>query len=126
MTATRAVFVDRVTDLSRRLRAAGLATTPATSIDAVRALSVVDAGDRADVYLAFRALFVGRQHDVKRFDEVFAAWWAADLSGVVDGQQRGGPPAQNPPVTAPWEEPKEAKGSTTLTRWASSLAETDG
>jgi uncharacterized protein with von Willebrand factor type A (vWA) domain len=118
--------VDRVTDLSRRLRAAGVATTPASSIDAVRALAAVDATDKTDVYLAFRALFVARRHDIERFDEIFEAWWAAGTLDAPGPERFPGPRARNPSVVAPWEEPKAAKAATALTRWASSMAEADG
>jgi len=60
-----------VTNFGRRLRDRGVATTTDSSIDAVRALSAIDATDKRDVYLAFRAIFVQRRNDLAVFDALF-------------------------------------------------------
>lgn len=112
-----------VVDLTRFLRERGLPTTPASSIDAVQALGVVDAGDRGEVHVTLRSLFVTRQQDLGLFDELFDAWWqqyeTAHGSSTVSTRR------ENPPVIAPWDEPQRAAASTALTRWASSIPEAD-
>jgi uncharacterized protein with von Willebrand factor type A (vWA) domain len=125
MSARAPASIERVTDLSRRVRAAGIATTPATSIDAARARDAVDHADRTDVYLAFRALFVMRRSDMARFDEIFGAWWAEGTPSPANRDARA-EARRSPSVVAPRNEPKEANTSTALTQWASSLAEADG
>jgi uncharacterized protein len=57
------------------LRRQGLAVTLIHVTDAVRALEHLDLGDRREVYLGLRAVFVGRPEDVAAFDRVFEAFW---------------------------------------------------
>ncbi|HEX6053954.1 MAG TPA: VWA domain-containing protein [Gemmatimonadaceae bacterium] len=115
-----------ITSFSRALRDRGLRATPATSIDAVRALGAVDITDRGDVYFALRAVFATRRQDLEPFDEVFAAWWTArgreaDRDSAAPREKT----STNPSVVAPWDEPKVGSTSTYLTRWAASLTEAE-
>jgi uncharacterized protein with von Willebrand factor type A (vWA) domain len=113
-----------VTDLSRRLRGCGIATTTESTIDGVRALAEIDVDDRSDVRLALRALFVRRRSDLGVFDEIFDEWWTA-IHSEATGQARRLPgPRPNPAVIAPSDEPQRAAGATALTKWAESLADT--
>ena len=113
-----------VADLSRRLRERGIATTTESTIDGVRALAAIDVGDRSDVRLAFRALFVQRRSDLGIFDELFAEWWTAIHSKAATPARRPPGPQPNPAIIAPGDEPQRSGGATALTRWAESL--TDG
>jgi uncharacterized protein with von Willebrand factor type A (vWA) domain len=74
----------------RLLRARGLAITPGESRDAVRALEVVDVGDRDEVRRALRTVLATRPEEFPIFDATFDAFW-------------GGPagPAGAPGPTAP-------------------------
>ena len=54
-----------VTLFSRALRERGLPTTPASSIDAIRALAAVDMTDKDDVYFALRSVFATRRQDFR-------------------------------------------------------------
>src|SRR5207247_300539 len=45
--------------------------------DGVRALDHLDIGDRAELHLAFRTIFVGRPEEVPVFDRCFDAFWRA-------------------------------------------------
>ena len=112
-----------VTEFSRLLRGAGIPTTTASSIDAVRALGLVDAADKRDVHLAFRALFVNRWRDLAPFDALFEAWWneRRERRAAKSVASR----APNPSVISPVDEPQSATASTALTRWATSAAEAD-
>jgi uncharacterized protein len=103
-----------------------LDVTPATSIDAVRALAVTDVADRDDVYFALRAVFVARREDLEPFDAVFDEWWSVSRRAPGEASAERKTSRANPPVIAPTDEPKTAATSTYLTRWASSLAETEG
>jgi uncharacterized protein with von Willebrand factor type A (vWA) domain len=59
------------------LRRQGLPVTLIHVTDAVRALEHLDIGDRQEVYLGLRAVFVGRPEDVPAFDRAFEAFWRA-------------------------------------------------
>ncbi len=59
----------------RLLRARGLAITPSESHDAVRALEVVDLGDRAEVHRALRTVLATRPEEFPVFDATFDAFW---------------------------------------------------
>ena len=114
-----------VTGFSRYLRERGLDATPATSIDAVRALVAVDLADLDDVYHALCAVFVSRYADFAVFDAAFEEWWGPPAEQAATERASRSARA-NPPVIAPWDEPKTTTTSTYLTRWASSLAEAEG
>ena len=115
-----------VTSFGRRLRERGVDATPSTSIDAVRALATVDFGDRDDVYFALRPVFVARREDLAPFDELFEEWWGAAHRPAHGPTQEHRKAGANPPVIAPTDEPRTATAATYLTRWASSLSETEG
>ena len=114
-----------VTDFGHRLRDHGVATTTDSGIDAVRALGAIDPTDKRDVYLAFRAIFVQRRNDFAVFDALFEEWWTSAYAAPDAKRTRAGSDTPNPPVIAPWDEPK-AGSATALTRWASSRDDTDG
>ncbi len=114
-----------VTDFSRRLRDRGVGTTTNSGIDAVRALAAIDPTDKRDVYLAFRAIFVQRRNDFTVFDALFEEWWTSAHAAPEAPRTRSGSHTPNPPVVAPWDEPKHGS-ATALTRWASSRDDTDG
>ena len=78
----------------RLLRARGLAITPAESRDAVRALEVVDLGDRSEVHRALRTVLATRPEEFPIFDATFDAFWGG-LMAV------GGPPGAAAPTPAP-------------------------
>lgn len=107
----------------RALRERGLLATPAESIDALRTLSAVDLGDRADVYFALRALLPSRREDLAIFDELFEKWWRLERGGSVrEGTEST---RRNPAVHSPTDEPRARRGAEFLTRWASSNEETE-
>ncbi|MBX6330572.1 MAG: VWA domain-containing protein [Gemmatimonadaceae bacterium] len=100
-----------VTRFCRALRDAGIATTPAETIDAVRALALVDVTDRDEVFMALRAVLVTRPEDYETFAALFDAFWRAPRSG----EARRGPP--RPAVRPPGERAPEIVAAT-LQRWA--------
>ncbi|HEX3178084.1 MAG TPA: VWA domain-containing protein [Methylomirabilota bacterium] len=68
------------------LRRHGLPVTLIHVTDAVRALEHLDLGDRGEVYLGLRAVFVGRPEDVPAFDRLFDAFWRVETAadGIAD------------------------------------------
>ena len=113
-----------ITSFSRALRERGLPTTPASSIDAVRALAAVDVTDEGDVYFALRSVLATRRRDFAVFDQLFEDWWGSHRH--EDGRDRTPEPTRptaNPPIT-PWGAPNVGTASTYLTRWAASAPET--
>ena len=82
----------------RLLRARGLAITPSESHDAVRALEVVDLGDRAEVHRALRTVLATRPEEFPVFDATFDAFWGglvAAVSPPADGMASPDAPQLN-------------------------------
>jgi uncharacterized protein with von Willebrand factor type A (vWA) domain len=77
----------------RLLRARGLLVTPAESRDAVRALEVVDLGDRDEVRRALRTVLVSRPEELPTFDAAFDAFWGglAERGGAAAGEEAAAP-----------------------------------
>jgi uncharacterized protein len=119
-TLSRGGLEGAVIRLCRRLRQRGLAATPAESIDATRALGVVDLGDREDVRLALRTVLVSRREDLDTFDELFDDVWRltsavpaapAHGSGMPSGPRRfplASRQQQAPVSLQNWMKPDEA------------------
>jgi uncharacterized protein with von Willebrand factor type A (vWA) domain len=76
------------------LRARGLAITPSESHDAIRALEVVDLGDRAEVHRALRTVLATRPEEFPIFDATFDAFWGGLIAA-------GSPPADGMAPDAP-------------------------
>jgi hypothetical protein len=90
------------------LRRHGLAVTPLHVLDAVRALDHLDLGDRHEVYLGLRAVFVGRPEEIPAFDRAFDGFWRAGGDGepALDGLFPSMPSAAGPAA----EERRDALG----------------
>src|SRR2546428_10031946 len=72
------------------LRRSGLPVTLVEVTDAVRALDHLDIGDRQELYLGLRAVFVTGPEEGSPFDRGFEAFWRlvqgeGDSSGLVPG-----------------------------------------
>jgi uncharacterized protein with von Willebrand factor type A (vWA) domain len=116
--------IELVTDLSRRLRERGIATTTESTIDGVRTLAAVDVADRATSGSRFSLVRPApkRSRDLRRA-----------VRGVVDDDSLGGRgicaapggTAPEPGCHRPGDEPERAGASTALTKWAESLTEAD-
>jgi uncharacterized protein with von Willebrand factor type A (vWA) domain len=77
------------------LRREGLPITVIQVTDAVRALDHLDLGDRQEIYLGLRAVFVSRPEDVAAFDRCFITFWRA-----ASDEERGLPGLVAPPSPA--------------------------
>ena len=100
----------------RTLRDRGLPVSPSESIDAARAVLLVDMADRTDLRLALRPLLTSRPADLELFDAAFDEMWPEHgwrSSAVAPTSQptRRGRPAPPSPQT-----PHAA--AATLSRWA--------
>ena len=63
------------------LRRQGLPVSLFHVTDAVRALDHLDLGDRTELYLGLRTVFVGRPEDIPVFDRLFDAFWRGQGEG---------------------------------------------
>jgi uncharacterized protein with von Willebrand factor type A (vWA) domain len=91
----------------RLLRARGLGITPAESRDALRALELVDLGDREEVRRALRTVLTSRREDFPVFDAAFDAFWGGLPGGGVAVPAVAG--AESPPkVDAHFPKAKDA------------------
>lgn len=68
-------IVRHVVTFGRVLREVGLEVGPGRTIDALRALDVVDLTRQEDVYFALRQTLVSRQDELDLFDRAFLAWF---------------------------------------------------
>lgn len=103
------------------LRSSGMQVTTGALMDAVRALEAVDLLDRAEVYLALRALLMSRIEEQPVFDRCFDSFWKfrmedteALLRGGLDDLQ---PPRQDDPEPGPGKTPDQAQEQIVLDAW---------
>ncbi len=103
------------------LRSSGMQVTTGALMDAVRALEAVDLLDRAEVYLALRALLMSRIEEQPVFDRCFDAFWKfrmddteALLQGGLDDLQ---PPRRDDPEPGPGKAPEQAQEQIVLDAW---------
>lgn len=78
-------LVEAVLRFCRALRDRGVLLTPADAVDAARALRVIDITRRDELYLALRAVLIGRVEEYPLFDFLFDDFWrdvAADGEGT--------------------------------------------
>ncbi len=78
------------------LRQHGLPVTLVHVTDAVRALDYLDIGDRDELHLGLRTIFVGRQEDLPAFERCFEGFWRADSGGEGLPGLIAIPPAETP------------------------------
>ena len=78
-TATPAtgLIADNVIGFARALRAAGIPVGPGAVIDALKALRVIDIGNRADVFTTLEAIFVKRHEHALIFARAFDLFFRA-------------------------------------------------
>src|SRR5256886_1034417 len=103
--------------LATLLRQRGLPFTLIPATDGVRALDHLDIGDRAELYLAFKAIFVGRPEEVPVFDRCFDAFWRAEpaaegIPGLIQV-----PPAEAPEGDALLKSSSQRREGLALETW---------
>ena len=110
--------VERVTGFCRMLRERGLRVTPAESVDAVRAVGLVDLGDRLDLHLALRALLTTRRDELALFDALFAEWWDGPEPKEAKEKASAAARRTRPQSRASSDSSANDGGSAALSRWA--------
>ena len=68
-------FLRNAVLFTRALRSAGVVTDLGGALDFARALTLVDVGDRTEVYAAGSAIFCRRRLDLEIYDAVFDQFW---------------------------------------------------
>lgn len=76
-----ATLVERIVAFGRLLRARGVRLTQAEAQDALRAVGLIDVGDRAEFRAALRATLVHRREDAEAFDVAFEQFWRLAAPG---------------------------------------------
>src|ERR1700720_2706703 len=71
------LIADNVIGFARALRAAGIPVGPGAVIDALKALQVIDIGNRADVFTTLEAIFVKRHEHALIFAHAFDLFFRA-------------------------------------------------
>ena len=71
------LIADNVVGFARALRAAGIPVGPGAVIDALKALRVIDIGNRADVFTTLEAIFVKRHEHALIFAQAFDLFFRA-------------------------------------------------
>ena len=115
----------------RMLRGARLPITVAQGMDALRALEAVELGDRAEVYLALRAVLATRIEEYPVFDRCFAAFWRfhADegqgIEGLLDATA-GGRVVEEDAAPGSVSSTAERRAEVMLEAWEEESEDADG
>src|SRR6266404_3754526 len=85
-TPTTGLIADNVIGFARALRAAGIPVGPGAVIDALKALRVIDIGNRADVFTTLESIFVKRHEHALIFAQAFDLFFrvAEDWKHMLD------------------------------------------
>src|SRR3981189_1683778 len=76
-TPVTGLIADNVIGFARALRAAGIPVGPGAVIDALKALRVIEIGNRADVFTTLEAIFVKRHEHALIFAQAFDLFFRA-------------------------------------------------
>jgi uncharacterized protein with von Willebrand factor type A (vWA) domain len=77
-------MLDRIGEFAQLLRQNGLRISPAETSDSMRALSLIDLGDKNNFHAALRSTLVKRGTDAQLFDRLFAIFWTG-AKDLIDG-----------------------------------------
>lgn len=94
-------IADNVVGFARSLRAAGLPIGPGAVIDALKAMQLIDIGNRADLFTTLEAIFVNRHEHALVFAQAFDLFFrrAQGTEHMLDSVALP-PEAQKPPPPA--------------------------
>jgi uncharacterized protein with von Willebrand factor type A (vWA) domain len=91
-------FLSNLLYFTDALRRAGLSISLNQIIDLSQALTLIDIGDRTQVYYAMRGLLVHRQEELLLFDQIFNLFWRSPRQArVAKGQKTPLAPRHNVP-----------------------------
>jgi uncharacterized protein with von Willebrand factor type A (vWA) domain len=99
------------------LRRAGIPVSPEQSIDFVQALTLIDIGNREQVYHAARCLLLNRAENLRLFDAIFYWFWRLSTATTR-------PRPQKAPLVSPFQ-PHERGRLTLATLMAARARPTD-
>src|SRR5947208_11720256 len=77
-TPATGLIADNVIGFARALRAAGIPVGPGAVIDALKALRVIDIGNRADVFTTLESIFVKRHEHALIFAQAFELFFRVE------------------------------------------------
>src|SRR5579871_5432815 len=81
-------FVQNMLSLVQLLREAGLPISTEQVMDFVRALRLIDIGQRAQVYHAARGILVSRYEQLRLFEAIFNAFWNSHTQQLSGSPQK--------------------------------------
>ncbi len=110
-------FLRNILTFSNLLRQAGLPVSPEQTMNFTEALTLVDIGDRSQVYFAARGFLVSRKEHLELFEILFNRFW----NRLADS---GGSRGQKAPI-APRHTPRTNKNPQPLSMLASRAREND-
>src|ERR1700675_474420 len=112
-TPATGLIADNVVGFARALRAAGIPVGPGAVIDALKALQVIDIGNRADVFTTLESIFVKRHEHALIFAQAFDLFFrvAEDWKHMLDSvplpdHARKKPPAASRRVQEALSQPR--------------------
>jgi len=79
---------ENVVLFARLLRRAGMTIGTGQILDLIRALDLIDVGNREDVYHTARVILVGRREDLPVFDTLFDLFWNARTAQILEQRAR--------------------------------------
>src|ERR1700726_4447194 len=96
------LIADNVIGFARALRAAGIPVGPGAVIDALKALRVIEIGNRADVFTTLEAIFVKRHEHALIFAQAFDLFFRAaeDWKHMLDSVPLPDHAKKQPPPAA--------------------------
>jgi uncharacterized protein with von Willebrand factor type A (vWA) domain len=80
-------FLENLLHFPRLLRQAGLPISPEQSLDFVRALRLIEIGEREEVYHTGRSLLVTRKEHLRLYETVFNRFWRSQGSAATPQQE---------------------------------------
>ena len=119
-------LVHAVTRFSALLRRQSLPISPLQTLETVRALDHLDLGDRQEIYLGLRALFVTRPEERPIFDRCFESFWRTQVEPDPLGQALAGPEIPEDMADAPIDSQGARRERLALEGWGAEEEEEEG
>jgi uncharacterized protein with von Willebrand factor type A (vWA) domain len=110
-------LVHAVARFAALLRRQSLPISPLQTLETVRALDHLDLGDRQEIYLGLRALFVTRPEERPIFDRCFESFWRTQVEPDQLGQALAGPEIPEDMADAPVDSQGARREKLALEGW---------
>ncbi|MET0485542.1 MAG: VWA domain-containing protein [Candidatus Rokuibacteriota bacterium] len=115
-----------MTRFAALLRRQSLPISPLQTLETVRALDHLDLGDRQEIYLGLRALFVTRPEERPIFDRCFESFWRTQVEPDPLGQALAGPEIPEDMADAPIDSQGARRERLALEGWGAEEDEEEG